>query len=97
MANHEGDFWAVTIIKYKVKRQLEIGERVGTVSTCLSSDDEYLPYWAIFYPIPIEYATDNTAEIRNEIESYSDSQWEIIESALNKIDKPYKEDLYKFY
>ena len=86
------DFPVVKIIKYHGKGI--VGERVGTVA--LYSNDNELPHWADFNPIPIEYATNNSLEIQRALNSYDEEQWGQIEERLLRVPKPYVEGLYKY-
>jgi hypothetical protein len=88
-----GDYPVIKIIKYKGKG--EVGDKIGTVALYSASVDDSLKHWIDFEPIPINYATDNSAEIERAIKSYDEEQWKLIESRLLQIPKPYIEGLYK--
>jgi len=88
-----GDYPVIKIIKYKGKGK--VGDKIGTVALYSASVDDSLKHWIDFEPIPINYATDNSAEIERAIKSYDEEQWKLIESRLLQIPKPYIEGLYK--
>lgn len=87
-----GRYPVIKIIKYKGKGK--IGDRIGTVALYAGAEDESIPYWVDFVPIPIDYATDDIAEIQRAIDSYDPMQWQQIEDGLAQVPKPYTEGLY---
>lgn len=88
-----GDYPVIKIIKYKGKGK--VGDRIGTVALYTASEDNSLPHWIDFHPIPIEYATNNTEEMNSAIESYDENQWIQIRDRLKEVPKPFKEGLFK--
>ena len=87
-----GEYPVIKIIKYKGKGK--IGDRIGTVALYCRAADDSVPHWCDFTPIPIDYATNNIAEIRRAIDSYAPTQWKQIEDRLAQVPKPYAEGLY---
>ena len=94
LANAGGDYPVLKIIEYKVKRRIRIGDRIGTIALYEQGDDEHAVYWRDFFPIPIEYATEDKQQIAAEIQRYPASQWDAIRRGVSQLDKPYKEGLY---
>lgn len=94
MSKGNGYYPAIKIIRYTPKRPVRIGDKIGTVSV-YEDNYEYKDYWSNFYPLPIDYATDNPVEIHNEIERYPQEQWDDIKYGLSKISKPYKPGYYR--
>ena len=88
-----GEYPVVKIIRYKAKG--EIGDRIGTVALYSASDDDKMQHWIDFDPIPINYATNNIAEIDRAIKSYDTEQWKKIAERLLQVPKPYAVGLYK--
>lgn len=95
LANAGGDYPVIKVIEYKVKRRVRIGDRIGTIGLYEQSDDENSVYWSDFFPIPIEYATEDRQQISAELQRYPGSQWEAIRRGVSQLDKPYKTGLYR--
>jgi hypothetical protein len=97
-----GSFPAIKIIDFKVKEKLQLGTEVGTVAiyrsededSFLNSDDE-LNYWVNFYPLPIDYATDNTSEHELHMSAYAVGQKSLVMATIRQLPKPYTQSLYK--
>lgn len=94
LAKYGDDYPAIKIIKYNVKKDIIIGDKIGTVAVYSEGEDDELDYWDDFFPIPIEYATNNKDSIELEIQSYPKEQWEAIRNGVNQITKPYQIGLY---
>ncbi len=90
-----GNYPVIKIINYKVRRPVDIGERIATVAVYSVGENDDLGCWADFFPLPADYATDNKNEIEAEINSYPQEQWQKIYDGLSEINKPYKTGLYK--
>lgn len=88
-----GKYPVIKIIKYNAKG--EIGDKIGTVALYSASTDEETQHWIDFHPIPINYATNNVAEIERAMKSYDTEQWKQIEDRLLQVPKPYVAGLYK--
>lgn len=90
-----GDYPVVKIIKYKTSKPVKIGDRIATVALYSASNDDELPHWIDFNPIPLDYATNDKAEIERALSSYSDQQWKDIERRVAQLPKPLKVGLFK--
>lgn len=86
-----GSFPVVKIIAYKGKGKLN--ERIGTVALYQGSES-CVPHWNDFFPVPVEYVNNNKAELNAVLSSYSTESWEVLESRIEQITKPYKEGLF---
>jgi len=91
----DGNFPVIKVIKYKVRKNVKFGDKIATVSTYKRDLDDTLDHWVDFFPLPVNYATNDINEINNEINSYPKEQWDNLEKGLMEIEKPYKEGLYK--
>ncbi len=96
LAKYDGNYPVIKIIDYKVKREISIGDRIGTVATYKQGKNERLPHWDDFSPIPIEYCTNDQVSIDIEMNFYTEQQWEDTERGIQKIEKPFKVALYRF-
>jgi Protein of unknown function (DUF3239) len=90
-----GSYPAIKIIKYKVKRKISIGDKVATVSTYKWPEEINQHYWDDFFPWPVEYATNNAADIKKELDGYSSDDWCNLSIAIDQLDKPYKVGLFR--
>lgn len=87
-----GNYPVVKVLHYKGKAKLN--ERVGTVALYKGSEDS-CPYWEDFFPIPVDYVTDNQVQINRVLKTYDEESWEILSNRINQLDKPFKEGLFK--
>jgi len=95
LTKYGGHYPVIKIIEFKVKREIMIGERVGTVATYIGALNDETPYWLDFFPEPIEYATDNQIELQSALETYPEEQWQAIERGLSELVEPYQPGLYR--
>ncbi len=94
LSKYGGNYPVIKIIDFKVRRPISIGEKIATVAVYKGSGDEML-HWSDFYPLPVEYATNNQDEINTALLSYPSEQWEDIERGVAELKTPYKIGLYK--
>ena len=90
-----GTYPVLKIIEYKTSKPVQIGDRIATVALYSASTDDDLPHWIDFHPIPIDYATDDQAEIERALLSYENDNWAVIERRIKQIPKPFKVGLYR--
>lgn len=94
-----GDHYPVIkVIKFEVNRAIQVGDKIATVavySALKSDEDETSDFWGDFFPLPVEYATNNTQEINNELRSYQKEHWEILTDGIKQLDKPYSLGLFR--
>jgi len=87
-----GNFPVVKVIPYKVKRDLEVHDRIGTVAVYSHGEG---PHWSDFNPVPIEYATDDRMDIDREVENYEEWQWKLLEEGIAELPRPYRPGLFR--
>lgn len=93
MTKGGGEYPVVKIIKYK--KHASIGDKIATVALYIPSDNEGLPHWEDFFPVPMNYATNNVVVIQAALNSYDKQQWADLELRLKQVPFPYTEGLYK--
>jgi hypothetical protein len=74
---------------------IKIGARVATVAIYTEAEEEDSDYWGDFFPLPVEYATNNALEISNELDTYPEEHWSILKNGINELNKPYKLGLFR--
>lgn len=93
-----GQFPAIKIVKMrlsKVAGQLvQIGTRVPTVAGYQRSMDASLPHWSDFYPKPVDFVTDNPAEVARVLATFSNDEWRELDDWLKQVPQPYARGLY---
>lgn len=89
-----GYFPVIKIIECPSLKSLSVGDRIPTVAVYTPSTDDSLSHWIDFDPIPLTYATNDSKAINKAMQSYSNEQWEKLESYLLAFKKPYKTGLY---
>lgn len=80
-----GHYPVIKIQKYDAHKSVKIGDKIATVAVYSNGNGDDSPCWSDFFPLPVEYATDNQDSIRQEMESYSDQSWLNIDNALENI------------
>ena len=97
-----GSYPAIKIIEYRTSRKISLGSEVATAATYRVYDeesflnsDEHLEYWVNFYPLPLDYATDDETEIETALSSYPRGQKQLILATIRQISQPYRQGLYK--
>ena len=90
-----GEFPVIKIISCSTLKNVKINDKIATVALYSASENDELPHWIDFNPIPLSYATNDKATLENAINSYDLEQWDSIKSRLKEIKKPYKPGLYK--
>ncbi|MGB0432449.1 MAG: DUF3239 domain-containing protein [Bacteroidia bacterium] len=90
-----GDYPVIKILEFKTLKNVSIGERIATVALYKPSEDESLPHWLDFEPLPLSFATTNPLVIKSALDSYSLEHWANIEQKLTALQKPYSVGLYK--
>jgi hypothetical protein len=94
LTKFSGYYPVIKIIPYQTNKDIEIGDRVGTVALYTESSGEQ-DCWEDFDPIPIDCATEDTAAIDRVLKSYPDEQWAAIERGVSELSKPYHPGLYR--
>ncbi|WP_420572602.1 DUF3239 domain-containing protein [Kordia sp.] len=90
-----GEFPVVKIITCNTLKNVKIGDKIATVALYSASEDDELPHWIDFHPIPLSYATNNIQVLKRTLTSYDNEQWKDLQNRLEEIKKPYQEGLYK--
>lgn len=90
-----GEFPVVKIITCNTFKNVKVGDKIATVALYSASENDELPHWIDFHPIPLSFATKNKEVIKRAIASYESEQWKDLQNRLGEIRKPYKEGLYK--
>jgi len=90
-----GAYPVVKIIEYKTSKSVKVGDKIATVALYQASEDENLPHWIDFNPVPVSYATNNNKEIDRALASYTEDQWNELESGLEQVPKPLSPGLYR--
>jgi Protein of unknown function (DUF3239) len=87
-----GRYPVLKIIPYR--KPARLGDRIATVAVYAASNEQ-LPYWRDFYPVPVDYATDDEATLAQALGSYGPEQWAETERRLQQLPQPYAPGLYK--
>ena len=95
LAKWGGDYPVIKIIEFQSKKHLKVGDRIGTIAVYQAGENDELPHWMNFFPVPINYATNDKNQIEKEIKSYANTEWLALELGIEELRKPYQEGLYK--
>lgn len=91
-----GEYPVIKLIPYKPHRKSKVGDRIPTIALYRrGEDDDNLPYWVNFFPIPLDYATSDQKEIEKAMATYPEHQWKQIEDRLAELSRPLKAGIYK--
>lgn len=89
-----GHYPVIKIQHYKGRGSINVGDKIATVAVYADGEGDESPCWSDFFPLPVEYATDDLNSIQSEMNSYSDEDWRDLTEGLNEISK-IKDGLFK--
>ncbi|WP_227428919.1 DUF3239 domain-containing protein [Psychrobacter sp. I-STPA6b] len=90
-----GYYPVIKIIECPTLKALNIGDRIATVALYQASINEQLPHWINFEPLPVNYVSNNQADIDKALLSYGEDYWERLEQGIPQVPQPYQVGLYK--
>lgn len=97
LSKGSGFYPAIKITEARVplvgNRKPVVGARIATVA--LYNDRQpNAPYWSDFQPIPVDYVTDNIAEIESLMSTFCQADWEELIDGLDQLPKPLQVGLF---
>ncbi len=98
MSKGFGNYPVVKILK--IPRQciedgeLKKGSRLATVAFYFDKPKKPKPHWVDFKPYPVLCGTSDTRTLTRTFRSIPDVEWQLLETTLPKVPKPYQPGLY---
>ena len=89
-----GEYPVVKIIEFPSLKDVIPGEKIATIALYTESEEEYLPHWIDFHPIPLVFANDDEELHINTVKSYTVDYWENLERRLQDIERPFYPGIY---
>lgn len=87
----------VKIVRIKLSsiggRPIELGEHMAT-AILLQPTSSFLPQFN-FFPLPLEYATQDAEKIRKIKDRFHTTEWESLKEAIENVKKPFKPGIYE--
>lgn len=88
------EYPVIKIIPYR--KRAKVGTHIATVALYRGTNGPQVPHWDDFFPIPLDYATNDQAEIERALRRYdAQQQWRDIEQRLRQVPQPYVPGLYR--
>lgn len=90
-----GEYPVVKIIKCYALKNVQLNDYIPTVALYTPGEDDNLPHWIDFNPIPLSFATSDRKVLQSAMNSYTKNDWRILKKRIDEINKPFKVGLYK--
>jgi len=94
MSKYKEFYPAIKIETYDNRRNLQVGDKLATVSIYTETDEEN-KFWDDVHPLPVEYGTINDKVMQHSLSSYTAEQWDVLEKGLSEIGGKVQLGLYK--